>query len=332
MQRADLAATVRAHLPAVVVALSAGAAAVAGSYAAAGFTPAYVVAPVDSVVARYVPGAFVTVAVLVLGDLGEQLSLLSATALAVVLLGSLAGLGRAIAREAGVVPLAGPFAGVPVWAAATVLTGRPVLALGAGLAALFVVSIASIAGRVGTDEVGAADRRRVVGSAASLAGLGIAGWLLGSRRGTLDASGAAAEPAGAGEVSAATQQALAEASEKSFDIDGLEPLVSEEFYVVDVSSVHPRTATDGWSLSITGAVGDETTFDYEDVTRREPVREFSTLRCVGEQLNGKKTDTALWTGVRVGDLLAAADVPDRCCVMAHGEDGFFEEFPVAALR
>jgi len=332
MQRADLAATVRAHLPAVVVALSAGAAAVAGSYAAAGFTPAYVVAPVDSVVARYVPGAFVTVAVLVLGDLGEQLSLLSATALAVVLLGSLAGLGRAIAREAGVVPLAGPFAGVPVWAAATVLTGRPVLALGAGLAALFVVSIASIAGRVGTDEVGAADRRRVVGSAASLAGLGIAGWLLGSRRGTLDASGAAAEPAGAGEVSAATQQALAEASEKSFDIDGLEPLVSEEFYVVDVSSVHPRTATDEWSLSITGAVGDETTFDYEDVTRREPVREFSTLRCVGEQLNGKKTDTALWTGVRVGDLLAAADVPDRCCVMAHGEDGFFEEFPVAALR
>jgi DMSO/TMAO reductase YedYZ molybdopterin-dependent catalytic subunit len=57
-----------------------------------------------------------------------------------------------------------------------------------------------------------------------------------------------------------------------------------------------------------------------------------TLRCVGERLNGRKTDTALWEGVPVADLLDEASVPDECCVMARAADGFFEEFPVAALR
>lgn len=336
MQRDDIPAAVRSRLPGVVVALAAGGAAVAGSYAAAGFTPAYVVAPVDGAIAQYIPGVFITFAILVLGDLGAKLSLLSATVLSMVLLGTLAGLGRAIAEEAGVQPLAGPLAGVPVWGAVAALTGRPVLALGAGVGALFVVGIASLAGRVGTDDVGAADRRRVVGGVASLTGLGAVGWLLGSRGG---ATGSASEDApnaatgdGDGDVNEATMQALAEADEKSFDIDGLEPLVSERFYVVDTSSVHPQTAPDDWSLSITGAVDSAARFDFDDITEREAVREFSTLRCVGERLNGKKTDTALWTGVRVGDLLEAADVPDRCCVMARAEDGFYEEFPVDALR
>ena len=330
MQRDELRAAGRAWLPGVVVALAAGGAAVAGSYAAAGFTPAYVVAPVDGFIARYIPGVFITVAILVLGDLGAKLSLLSATVLSMVLLGTLAGLGRAIAREAGVQSLAGPLAGIPVWGAAAALTGRPVLALGAGVGALFVVSIASLAGRVGTDDGAAADRRRVVSGVASLVGLGAAGWLLGGRVGSTGSSGAPA--AGDGERSDAAMRALAEAEDRSFDIEGLEPLVSERFYVVDTSAVHPRTAPEDWSLSVTGAVDSETSFDFDDITSRGAVREFSTLRCVGERLNGKKTDTALWTGVRVGDLLAAADVPDRCCVMARGEDGFYEEFPVDALR
>jgi DMSO/TMAO reductase YedYZ molybdopterin-dependent catalytic subunit len=348
MDHRTITAAVRERWVAALVALAAGAAAVAGSYAAAGFTPAYVVAPVESVLARYIPGAFITFAIVVLGDLGQQLSLITATTLSMVVLGTLAGLGRAIAEEAGLPPLAGPFAGIPVWAATAALTGRPVLSLGAGLAAALLVSIAGLAGRATGSDTPSPERRRVVGSVASLAGLGAAGWYLGNRRtpsdepaapptpvpgqdrggNSSDAAAADAETPGPTE----TEMLLAEAEEKSFDVDGLEPLVSDRFYTVDISSIDPQVKAQDWSLSITGAVPEATSFDYRDVIGRESTLEFSTLRCVGERLNGKKTDNALWEGVRVGDLLEEAGVPDRCCVMARAADGFFEEFPVDALR
>jgi DMSO/TMAO reductase YedYZ molybdopterin-dependent catalytic subunit len=349
MKRQELTVAIRERWVAALVALAAGGAAVAGSYAAAGFTPSYVVAPVETVLARYIPGAFITFAIVVLGDLGKQLSLIGATLLSTLVLGTLAGLGRTIAEQAGLRPLAGPFAGIPVWGATAALTGRPVLSLGAGLAAALVVSLAGLAGRMTRADDPSPARRRVVTSLAGLAGLGTAGWLLGNRR---TASGGPAAPptpaagqAGSGDDGSDTQAAagetpaptetemlLAEAEEKSFGVDGLEPLVSEEFYHVDISSVNPQVQAQDWSLSVTGAVPEETSFDYQDIIERESTLEFSTLRCVGERLNGKKTDTALWEGVRVGDLLEAANVPDRCCVMARGADSFFEEFPVAALR
>jgi DMSO/TMAO reductase YedYZ molybdopterin-dependent catalytic subunit len=345
MDRQELVSGARDRLPAVLVALAAGAAAVAGSYAAAGFTPAYVVAPVESVIARYIPGVLITFAVVVLGDLGQQLSLIGATALAAVVLGAFAGLGRLAADRAGLAPLRGPFAGTLVWLPTAALTGRPVLALGAAVAATLVVSVASVAGRVAAADAPSAARRRVVGSVATLAGVGVVGWLLGDRRTPGPSSTDPPTPvagqddtpaeAAAGDATptpSETEQALAEAERRSFDVDGLEPLVSERFYTVDINSVDPQVTAQDWSLTVTGAVDSETAFDYRDVIGRESEREFMTLRCVGERLNGRKTDTALWEGVPVADLLDEASVPDECCVMARAADGFFEEFPVAALR
>jgi hypothetical protein len=51
-------------------------------------------------------------------------------------------------------------------------------------------------------------------------------------------------------------------------------------------------------------------------------------------LNGKKMDTALWTGVPIMDLLESAgiDAGDDCCVMLRAADDFFEEFPLSALE
>jgi DMSO/TMAO reductase YedYZ molybdopterin-dependent catalytic subunit len=57
-----------------------------------------------------------------------------------------------------------------------------------------------------------------------------------------------------------------------------------------------------------------------------------TLRCVGERLNGRKMDTALWTVVPMTDLLDRAGVGENCCVMLRAADDYYEEFPVAALR
>jgi hypothetical protein len=64
----------------------------------------------------------------------------------------------------------------------------------------------------------------------------------------------------------------------------------------------------------------------------ESREEFVTLRCVGESLNGRKTDTALWTVVDVAPLLERAGAPEECCVMLHAADGYFVEFPREALE
>jgi DMSO/TMAO reductase YedYZ molybdopterin-dependent catalytic subunit len=64
----------------------------------------------------------------------------------------------------------------------------------------------------------------------------------------------------------------------------------------------------------------------------ESREEFVTLRCVGESLNGRKTDTALWTVVDVAPLLERAGAPDDCCVMLRAADGYFVQFPRTALE
>jgi hypothetical protein len=107
--------------------------------------------------------------------------------------------------------------------------------------------------------------------------------------------------------------------------------VSDHFYTVDIANVDPQPSREDWSLRIHGAVGEETTYTLEDVESMEYEHQFNTLRCVGESLNGRKTDTALWTGVPLMDLLEPADLRGEY-VMLRAADGFYEEFPVDALE
>jgi hypothetical protein len=58
-----------------------------------------------------------------------------------------------------------------------------------------------------------------------------------------------------------------------------------------------------------------------------------TLRCVGEDLNGRKMDNAVWTGTPIKPLLDEVDPEGECgCVMLRAEDGYYVQFPVDALE
>ncbi|MFB6302649.1 MAG: hypothetical protein ABEH78_07295, partial [Haloferacaceae archaeon] len=94
--RRDRLAALRTTAPDLAVALCAGAAGVAGSYAVAGATRAFVAAPVDTVLALTMPGFVITFAITVLGNLGQKLNLLTAVGL------TAAGMGL-VAFGAGVV-------------------------------------------------------------------------------------------------------------------------------------------------------------------------------------------------------------------------------------
>ncbi|RJT03018.1 molybdopterin-dependent oxidoreductase [Halococcus sp. IIIV-5B] len=302
--------------------------------------------------------------------LGQQANLVLAIGLGVLLFACLVLAALATGRRYGnrFVPVG--LAGVLVWLAAAVLTGAPVTALGAGLGSAVVVGLTALAGSAGgTNEPVSGGRRSVLGSVAGVFGVGVLGYFLGSRGGE-SASEAASQveignessggsrnatggDAGGGNASGGSEnggtnassggdnggdggpsvgEMLSLAESKSLGIDGLEGLVSgDDFYQVDISNINPDVSADDWSLSVTGAVENEGTFTYNDITGMASENRFGTLRCVSDDLNGKSMDNAVWTGVPMGRVLDEAGLQGEY-VMLRAADDYYQEFPVEALR
>ncbi|MFB6107788.1 MAG: molybdopterin-dependent oxidoreductase [Haloplanus sp.] len=319
----------------LVVSLLAGVAGVAGSFAVASFTPGFVAGPVAGATARVVPGAVVTFAIVVLGDFGDHLNLLLALGLSVLLLAGTSLVGVVVGRWTDR-PLAG--AAVATLAGAVVavaVTAAPAASLAAGLAAGAVLAAVATwpATSVDTDADADADRRRVLTAFGSALVLSLGGYVLGRAGGP---GGTDRETGGAADLPESTRSEvdalLSDAAEKSLAVGGLEPLVSDSFYRVDVNATDPDLAADSWTLDVTGAVAAEREYTYADVREMAAENQFVTLRCVGESLNGRKMDNALWTGVPIRDLLDPTAPADACCVVLRAADGYYEEFPLSALE
>ena len=314
------------RLARATVALAGGAAAIAGSYAAVGGSPAFVAAPIANATVTLAPAVLVTFAITVLGDLGSKLAYGSGLAAAAAALGVVVAAVR-VAVHRLERPLAAPVGvAVGVGLVAAALSGSAASAVGAAVGAALVSTVVDL-GRTGETGSGTTDdSRRAALSGIVAVGFGLL--TLGGRRvlATDDGDDAPEEP-----IPDDVAALLAEAEEKSLDVESLEPLVSDHFYTVDIANVDPQPSREDWSLRIHGAVGEETTYTLEDIESMDHEHQFNTLRCVGESLNGRKTDTALWTGVPLMDLLEPADLRGEY-VMLRAADGFYEEFPVDALE
>jgi DMSO/TMAO reductase YedYZ molybdopterin-dependent catalytic subunit len=317
----------------VLVAVAGGVAAVAGSFAVAGFTPSFVAGPIAGLLARGLPAALITFSIVVLGDLGAQLNVAMAVGLAVGLFAGTALAGLALGRRAGSHALGSAVAAVLTGGAALLVTGAVLPSLVAGLAAGFVLSLAAV-GATSTTVVGASPaRRRILSGAAGALAFVLGGYALGARPSPLEASADRSTsldvPAS---VRADLEAGLDRAAAQSIAVDGLEPLVSDAFYQVDINATDPTLDASAWTLDVTGFVDEELTYTYDDIRAPVPENRFVSLRCVGESLNGRKLDNALWTGLPIMDLVEPAGVDAGCCVMLRAADGFYEEFPLSALR
>jgi DMSO/TMAO reductase YedYZ molybdopterin-dependent catalytic subunit len=324
--------SVRANADSLLVALLAGIAGVAGSYAVAGLTPSFVAGPIAGLMARVTPGSIIQFAIVVLGDLGHQLNLLGALAIAAGLLAVVAGLGIAVGRRFDRPLVAPVVAAVNAAVISFAITFAPVAAVGTAVgvgAVLLVAELLESRAVAGFSP----RRRRVLGGAGSAVALGAGGFLLGAGGGThgqtVSADGNVGDGVGA---EMPVSSLLAEADAKSLDVEGLEPLVSDQFYNVDINATDPAIDAGEWTLTVTGDVEQEISYSYDDIRAMESENRFVSLRCVGEGLNGRKLDNAAWTGVPLSKLVEPAGVPENCCVMLRAEDGFFEEFPLSALQ
>ena len=342
MSDGSLLERTRPLAPSAAVALAAGVAGVLGSFAVVGFTPGFPVAPVESLLSRLMPGAVVTFAITVLGDIGQKLNLAFAGALVVALYASLVWVALAFRRQVDsrLVPVLGTLA--LVWVGTAVLTLNPLSGAGAAAAAALVVAVSEFApvvsqltGEPTTDGNG---RRRALSALGTAAVAGAVGTAVGRTR-TESASAGGGSPDTEGDpgdldLAYDVEEHLGTAMERSFRVGDMEPAISENFFNVSISSVSPTIAPADWTLSVTGAVEEELELTYDDLQAVDHEHRFMTLRCVGEQLNGHKMDTALWTGVPVAPIIERARPSSDCgCVMLRAEgDDFYEEFPPEALK
>jgi DMSO/TMAO reductase YedYZ molybdopterin-dependent catalytic subunit len=305
----------------------AGVMGVTGSYAVAGNTRRFVVAPIDAMIVRLTPGEIVAFVIQNIGDEGHLLHIGLSFAIAIGLLTATATVGLYIGRRFG--PIIGvSITGVLAWSLATLITAQPLLAVGAaGPVAVWTA--------IGTTPLVSADhdpsRRRVLFSSASaLAFIGVSLGLNRLSRGTDTINGET------GEMNDEVSTLMQEAEEKSLDISGNIPeLVSsfEEFYNVDIAQFNPDLSPDDWSMTITGEVGSDVTISFNELTDMPTEQRFVTLRCVGEDLNGHKLDTAVWTGTPIKPLLQEVDPDGECgCAMLKAADDYFVQFPIEALE
>jgi DMSO/TMAO reductase YedYZ molybdopterin-dependent catalytic subunit len=364
----------------VALALLAGITGVAGSYAAAGYSREFLVAPIDALIVRLTPGELVAFMIENVGEEAHLLHIGMAFLLATGLLAGVALVGLVAARRSGVATAGALLAGGLAWGLTAWATAEPVLAVATGVpvavcagvgsvtatapehdperrqallsgAGVFAAVMAALSvGRLVLPEESEADAGVAPGDGNVTVGDdlggsggdggGGAGDAGGDGAGDAGGDGAAADDDGDGESDGVERRTvtslMAEAEEKSLDVAGDVPaLVStfEEFYNVDISSFDPELAADDWSMTITGEVGDDVTVTFDELRDMPTENRFVTLRCVGEDLNGKKLDTAVWTGTPIGPLLEAADPEGECgCAMLRAADDYFVQFPVEALE
>ena len=121
-----------------VTALFGGIAAVAGSFAAAGFTGEFAFTPVSEFVVHYTPGWIINTTLEVFGDLGQYINMAFTLFLTVALFTAVIAVAVAVGRRW----LSGPAltAGL-VWLLAVALTGASLVSLGAAVPAAVVVAM-----------------------------------------------------------------------------------------------------------------------------------------------------------------------------------------------
>ncbi len=308
----------------LLFALLAGVSGVAGSYAVAGYTRQFIVAPIDALVVQATPGAAVAFVITNVGDAGHLLHIALSFVLATGLLGGIALVGLRAADRLTESTLGIVLAGILAWGVTAQITKSPWLALGAAAPVLIFTAL-GVGPSVAGDHSPA--RRRVVASALAFVGVSAGvGRLLGEEQ----------SRTGETPISDEVEEELEQARSQELDISGDVPgLVSSigEFYNVDIAQFDPEVPSDDWSMTITGEVGEDVTVSYDELTSRETEHRYVTLRCVGEDLNGKKLDNAVWTGTPIKPLLEEADPEGECgCAMLRAEDDYFVQFPVDALE
>jgi len=324
-----------------LLAAAAGTTGAAGSYLLTGWTPSFVVRPVDQAIVNRTPGPVVTFAIETVGDAGHLIHIAVAFATVIGLFGAIAFAGLRLSERVDRWLVGAVAAGAASWLLAAGLTGDPTQALGVALPVAAVVAAGGFPApdpasgdesAVAAASTGAVDavRRRTLGIV--VGALGFAAVTVAGRRAlAMDDEPLADAPRSEGATARLRELESASLAVESDDLLGMVSPIGE-FYNVDIAEFDPAVTATEWSLTFTGETASERTVTFDELIDRPVEHRAVTLRCVGERLNERKLDNAVWTGTPIRPLLESVDPEGECnCAMLRGEDGYYVQFPVDVL-
>jgi hypothetical protein len=103
-------------------------------------------------------------------------------------------------------------------------------------------------------------------------------------------------------------------AENDFGLQLVPPIVVSNltFYRIDSALVVPTVDPDDWTLTVSGMVDNEVTLTYGDLMELPLIERYATLACVSNEVGDTLVGNALWTGVKLTDVLdlAGVQVPD----------------------
>ena len=172
-------------------------------------------------------------------------------------------------------------------------------------------------------------RRRFIGASIAVVGVAAASGVLG--RGLLDRGRLTASDQ-AGAIPAPETTAPSPPPGSSLEVEGISPLVTpnRDFYRIDTALLVPRPDVATWRLSVTGMVDRPFELTYDELVALPLHEQYVTIACVSNEVGGNLVGNALWTGVRLKELLERAGVhPEATQIVGRAVDGFTVGFPTA---
>ncbi|MEO8229036.1 MAG: molybdopterin-dependent oxidoreductase [Chloroflexota bacterium] len=326
----------------------AGSVAIAGSELFAGLVagaPSLIVAVGSLVISLQPPGAKeVFVDLFGTNDKAALNGLIVIAAVAIAATaGMLAGrriwLGWAIFGAFGLVALGAALSQPLVQPALAVVNASLAVVLG-GIALTILVRLAPLgrpANRASAAQAGSSppasmpdwDRRRfLLASAGTLAGAVVVGQL---GRALVDAQ----HPAGVVSTSrlpAPLRSVPPIASDQALTTPGLTPLIvpTDQFYRIDTALLVPQVNVRTWKLELSGMVDRPFSLTYDELLAMPLFEQYVTIACVSNRVGGNLVGNALWTGVRLKDLLEKAGVQAGATqIVGRSVDGFTVGFPTS---
>ena len=121
-------------------------------------------------------------------------------------------------------------------------------------------------------------------------------------------------------------------ADAAVDALGITPRITanEDHYTVDTTLVKPRVDAATWKLDVTGNVEHPFSLTYDQLLDLDAIEQVRTLECISNPVGGDLISTAVWTGVRMKDLLARAQPKANSYdVVLTSVDGYQDSFPIA---
>ncbi|HET7028505.1 MAG TPA: molybdopterin-dependent oxidoreductase, partial [Candidatus Limnocylindrales bacterium] len=116
----------------------------------------------------------------------------------------------------------------------------------------------------------------------------------------------------------------------ALSVPGITPLVvpNADFYRIDTALIVPRVDVTTWQLHVRGMVDREIVMTYEDLRAMPQLQQYVTIACVSNKVGDHLVGNALWSGIRLRDVLARAGVQQGATqLVGRSVDDFTVGFP-----